>query len=238
MTRTTPCITGLCLVDTFRNLSSVYDDFRWMDLFTDPGFLHHVTMAQLWGLLAIDLADSKILPFNYTTYALETLTYVRDIDAVLASISAPAEISTAPMYAAQARFLAAARAMGSRARSASHSAFHPSHTGGSSVLIAREAVSNRVLNDQLMLAERAMLSLNGLDGPAEGPARSWYRHVIYAPASQNVYSTTRFPGLVDAAFWAAGRPATDARWLEVQHQVWEAARALDRAARVLNGNIV
>ena len=43
--------------------------FYWMDQFGDPGFHYHVAAAQLWGTLAMRLADADGLPFDYTDYA-------------------------------------------------------------------------------------------------------------------------------------------------------------------------
>src|SRR5215204_3825380 len=53
---------------------SAYDSFYWMDHFGDPGFKYHVAAAQLWGTLALRLAEADGLPFDYTDYA----TQIRD----------------------------------------------------------------------------------------------------------------------------------------------------------------
>src|SRR6185369_8227644 len=48
---------------------SAYDSFYWMDHFGDPGFNYHVAAAQVWGTLAMRLADADGLSFDYTDYA-------------------------------------------------------------------------------------------------------------------------------------------------------------------------
>ena len=48
---------------------SAYDSFYWMDHFGDPGFQYHVAAAQVWGTLAMRLADADGLSFDYTDYA-------------------------------------------------------------------------------------------------------------------------------------------------------------------------
>src|SRR5215218_713456 len=48
---------------------SAYDSFYWMDHFGDPGFNYHVAAAQLWGTLAMRLADADGLQFDYSDYA-------------------------------------------------------------------------------------------------------------------------------------------------------------------------
>jgi N-acetylated-alpha-linked acidic dipeptidase len=48
---------------------SAYDSFYWMDHFGDPGFNYHVAAAQVWGTLAMRLADADGLSFDYIDYA-------------------------------------------------------------------------------------------------------------------------------------------------------------------------
>src|SRR6185436_18867170 len=53
---------------------SSYDTFYWMTHFGDPTFVYHVAAAQLWGTVAMRLADAAGLPLDYRDYA----TQVRD----------------------------------------------------------------------------------------------------------------------------------------------------------------
>ncbi|GKD17172.1 probable glutamate carboxypeptidase LAMP1 isoform X1 [Tanacetum coccineum] len=50
---------------------SMYDDFVWMRDFGDPMFRRHAAAASIWGLVALQLADEEILPFNYELYVYE-----------------------------------------------------------------------------------------------------------------------------------------------------------------------
>src|SRR5215203_2178556 len=43
---------------------SAYDSFYWMDRFGDPGFTYHVASAQVWGTLAMRLANADGLSFD------------------------------------------------------------------------------------------------------------------------------------------------------------------------------
>jgi N-acetylated-alpha-linked acidic dipeptidase len=191
-----------------------------MDVFGDPGFVYHRAMAQMWGVLAINIADSVILPFNYTAYATEMLDYVLSVDKLLAAAGAPPTVLTRPLRDAQQRFVQAARDIQAEIKRRLAQGSQP-------------RAADRELDDRLIQTERAFLSPNGLNGPAEDSStRSWYRHTIYAPAQHNDYASTVFPGIVDAVDWAASRGG---QWSEVQHQIWEVARAIDRAARVLVG---
>ncbi|KAA8911848.1 glutamate carboxypeptidase [Sphaerosporella brunnea] len=48
---------------------SNYDSFHWMEKFGDPGFKYHVAIAKIWGLMALQLAETPIVSFNATAYA-------------------------------------------------------------------------------------------------------------------------------------------------------------------------
>ena len=48
---------------------SIYDTHEWVARIGDPGFRYHATMVQLWGLLALRLANADALPLDYVPYA-------------------------------------------------------------------------------------------------------------------------------------------------------------------------
>ena len=48
---------------------SAYDDHFWMTRFGDPGFQYHALMAQLWGTMALRLANAEVLPLDFDAYA-------------------------------------------------------------------------------------------------------------------------------------------------------------------------
>lgn len=51
-----------------------------MEKFGDPGFRYHRTLAQLWALLALELADRELLPFDIDVYASAVNDYVKDLE--------------------------------------------------------------------------------------------------------------------------------------------------------------
>ena len=51
-----------------------------MDTVGDPGFAYHKTMAQIWALLILELADTELLPFDFTVYAEAVRGYVGDLE--------------------------------------------------------------------------------------------------------------------------------------------------------------
>ena len=46
----------------------------------DPGFRYHVTLVQLWGALAMRLAEAEVIPLDYAPYAKTTLTFLDEIE--------------------------------------------------------------------------------------------------------------------------------------------------------------
>ena len=42
-----------------------------MALYGDPQFERHVAVSQMWGLVALGLADDAVLPFDFEDYAAE-----------------------------------------------------------------------------------------------------------------------------------------------------------------------
>lgn len=51
-----------------------------MDTVGDPGFVYHKTMAQIWALLILELADRELLPFDFMVYAEAVRKYVGDLE--------------------------------------------------------------------------------------------------------------------------------------------------------------
>jgi N-acetylated-alpha-linked acidic dipeptidase len=58
---------------------SAYDDFFWMNHFGDPGYRYHTLMSQLWGVIALRLANADLLPFDFESYASNIRQFVTDL---------------------------------------------------------------------------------------------------------------------------------------------------------------
>jgi N-acetylated-alpha-linked acidic dipeptidase len=146
---------------------SAYDSFYWMDHFGDPGFQYHVAAAQLWGTLAMRLADADGLSLDYTDYAHQVRDYF-----------------TEAMRLARIRNLA-----GSLDEKAMTSALDDFAREAERVEKARQDAvrdSDRAklakINSALVAAEREFLDSRGLRG------RAWYKHQIYAPGFYTGYA--------------------------------------------------
>lgn len=60
---------------------SSYDKFALMEEVIDPGFRYHSLMAQVVGLLILDLSDRAVLPFDMPAYARRLEGWVKDLEA-------------------------------------------------------------------------------------------------------------------------------------------------------------
>jgi N-acetylated-alpha-linked acidic dipeptidase len=146
---------------------SAYDSFYWMDRFGDPGFFYHVAAAQVWGTLAMRLADADGLSFDYTDYANEIRGFFRESMRVAGWRKLADQFDDKPMLAAIDDFAKEAE----RIEKARQDAIR----GGDRSKLAR-------INDALMLAERQFIDQRGLRG------RAWYKHQIYAPGIYTGYA--------------------------------------------------
>lgn len=62
---------------------------------------------------------------------------------------------------------------------------------------------------------------------------------VYAPARDNGYDSQAFPGVADALNDAIrGVGESDAAWGLVQHEIQRVARAIERAAKALQGQLI
>jgi N-acetylated-alpha-linked acidic dipeptidase len=169
---------------------SAYDSFTWMSKFGDPTFAYHVAAAQLWGTLALRLADAPALQFDYSDYADQIRDFVNE------TVTTAQRRRLADSFDAKA-ILDAAKELGdeagrTRARrdelldTISRSRVRADDTN------SRAVARLRKLNDSLLAAERALTDPAGLRG------RPWYQHQIYAPGFYTGYAAQPLPDLRQA----------------------------------------
>ena len=146
---------------------SAYDSFYWMDHFGDPGFVYHVAAAQIWGTLALRLADADGLSFDYTDYANEIRSFFREDTRLAGWRNLANAFDEKPMNAAIDDFAKEAERIEKARQDAIKS--------NDRAKLAR-------INDALMNAERQFIDERGLRG------RVWYKHQIYAPGIYTGYA--------------------------------------------------
>jgi len=150
---------------------STFDDYAWYVQNADPHFVYLQEMARVFGLEALRMADSDVLPYDYVTYARAIESYIAAARRK-ASDAGVSSLDFGSAEAAAGRFLAAAQ----RA--------HELQTAGTGDLPR--------LNQALRATETALVNDAGL------PNRPWYRHTIYAPGEFTGYAAVVLPGVNEA----------------------------------------
>ncbi|GBG91296.1 hypothetical protein CBR_g52181 [Chara braunii] len=91
-------------------------------------------------------------------------------------------------------------------------------------------IMRRSINDRLMLAERAVISAEGID------ECSSCKNLIYSNHGDNDYDTNAFPGIAGALAKAVNLHGDASAWAKVQHEIWRVSRAITNIALVLKGD--
>ena len=72
-------VVGLTFDGPYGVYHSMYDDYYWINHFGDPGYRYHTLMSQLWGVLALRLANADVLPFDFGFYGRDIGTFVKEL---------------------------------------------------------------------------------------------------------------------------------------------------------------
>ncbi|XP_059646533.1 probable glutamate carboxypeptidase AMP1 isoform X2 [Cornus florida] len=194
---------------------TAFDSYSWMANYGDPLFHRHVAVAGIWGLLALHLADDPVLPLNYLTYAVQLQDYTNVLSNFLER-----NVSLNPITASIQQLVAAAKEAKEEAKKLREQ----------EIVDDLLVLKKRRLNDRLMLAERGFLDAEGLQG------RQWFKHLVYGPPRKHESKLYFFPGIVDANS-GFKRMSKRERQAATQHEIWRVARAIQRAASALKGEL-
>ncbi|KAM3278692.1 hypothetical protein ACQJBY_046145 [Aegilops geniculata] len=205
-----PCV-DLYYGKAFPGYHTALDSYIWMEKHGDPLFLRHLAITEIWGLLALRLANDLVLPFDYHTYASQLQEHTN----VLADRMNNSQ-SVSVINGFINDLSSAATEVQKEAKELKLLDIHDGHG-----LIRR-----RLLNDRLLLAERSFLHAEGLQG------RTWYKHLMYSPPEDYESELAFFPGIADAIS-RRGNQSTGQRQAAVRQELWRVAMAIQRAANVL-----
>jgi N-acetylated-alpha-linked acidic dipeptidase len=214
---------------------SQYDDYYWMTHFGDPGFRYMTAMAEVWGRMALRIANADVLPYDFALYATRVGGF---LDSLASEPGVADRLDLSGARRAQAAWAAAAGRLDGKVRAALASA-GGSRTGGTATesgpagadggsAAGRQAATDpySALNGALLQVERRLLDSAGI------PNRPWFRHLLYAP--KETYDAMSLPGVqeaVDAADWDRARSQLELLTAHLQ----AVAEALDRAAGLVPG---
>ena len=152
---------------------SMYDNFYWMNHVGDPGYRYHTLMTQLWGVLALRLANADVLPFDFAAYAENLRQFVAD----LSKGKDMTAVDLKPVMNGIDEFETAGKGLNETV-----------HRLLASSKIDRHSVDS--LNRGMMQVERNWLNPDGI------PGRPWFKHILYG--ARYTYAHLELPGLTEA----------------------------------------
>jgi N-acetylated-alpha-linked acidic dipeptidase len=221
---------------------SAYDDFYWYTHFSDSTFVYGRALSQTIGTAVMRLASADVLPFAFTNLAETMGRYAKEIqdlrdqrakqieqrrkdvaDSVYAVTRdprnplLPPKVETTPPRFEFAPVLNALDALSKAADD--YEKAYASWLGRSAQGAQGDAAAYRALNQQLLAAERALTSPDGL------PGRSWYQHLIYAPGLYTGYGVKTMAGAREAI--------EQSQWSVVDRELGRVAAAIGREADVV-----
>jgi len=180
-------VLGLGFEGPYGVYHSAYDDFFWMNHFGDPGYRYHTLMSQLWGVLALRLANADLLPFNFANYAENIRQFVNDMAKGMAARNDAGQIDLKAVNDAVDDFEAAGKRLEESAKRAL----------AAGVIDVKLATT---INSGAMEVERNWLNPDGI------PGRPWFKHILYG--ARFTYAHLELPGLTEAVEkqdWATAR---------------------------------
>jgi N-acetylated-alpha-linked acidic dipeptidase len=166
---------GLTFVGPYGVYHSMYDDFYWMNHVGDPGYHYHALMSQLWGVLALRLANAEILPYDFESYGASIRDFLNDLDD---SSHVTTKIPIDPLRRNIAEFETAGHELNRSVERAISSG-------------RLNAANSARINESLMQVERNWCNPQGI------PGRRWWKHSLYG--ARYTYAHLELPGLTEAA---------------------------------------
>lgn len=131
---------------------SQYDNYTWMTRHGDPGFKYMTTMGDVWGRMALRLANAAVLPYDLPAAARTVGGFIAEL-AEVPGVRDSLDLTDA--RTAQQAMMNAAASL--------------------EAAIRRGAIATRDANVALQRLEQQWLLPDGI------PGRPWFRHALYAP---------------------------------------------------------
>jgi N-acetylated-alpha-linked acidic dipeptidase len=188
---------------------SAYDDYFWMNHFGDPGYRYHTLMSQLWGVLALRLANADLLPFDFASYADNIRQFVNE----MSKGKDTSQLDLKPILDGIDQFEAAGQRLNESM----------THALASSTLDPKTADA---INHGMMQVERNWLNPDGI------PGRPWFKHILYG--CRFTYAHLELPGLTEAVEkqdWATAKQQAEI----LQQALANNTKLVDQLASSLNG---
>ena len=191
---------------------SVVDNYKWMTLFIDQDFRYHLLVGKIWLKLALNLADSTILPFNLTRAAKTVYEYAKVFQKIHEVYLRPKNLSCDMLVSAALDLYNAAGQFEKTI---------------SSKVDRESELKVRMVNDRIQNFQRQFIHQSGTMG------RDDLKNVVYSTRWDLMTTRTRFTSISHAIFRATN--GKDNNWDEVKKQVMITTHRLQTAAESFKG---
>lgn len=211
---------------------SCYETFDWMDKYGDPGFIYHATLAEIWVLLILELAQEPIYPFDLKDYGMAVKGYIHDLEkyAIGKDATRGKQLDLKSLREAADTLERNAKEFEGwedwwwgqfRGRSG-----YETNSMGMQRLSHNTRMSN--FETHLLDLPDGGKNTDDDDGEQHGiPGREQFKHVIFGPDAWSGYDEAYFPAVRDAIELG--------NWTLAQQQADKAARIISKAAdKLLN----
>jgi N-acetylated-alpha-linked acidic dipeptidase len=187
---------------------SIYDDFYFFTHFLDTDFAYGRALAQTAGTAVIRIADSDVLPFEFTDLGDTVERYgkeLRDLlkqkqddtrehnrqvqDGLFAAIKDPRAPQGPPKLEVVAPAINFAPLENAATALTESGRRYEKALAQAGTRVTGNPVALRALNARLRNTEPQLVDAAGL------PNREWYRHLLYAPCFYTGYSVKTVPGV-------------------------------------------
>jgi N-acetylated-alpha-linked acidic dipeptidase len=220
---------------------SIYDDYYHFTKFLDTDFSYGRTLAQVGGTLIIRLADSDLLPLEFTNVADTVQTYVKELgsllktkqddvrernrqieEGVFRAINDPRRpLQTPKMERVPPALNFAPLENAAEMLTQAAARYRKAADAARPKAAAANLAVIRQVNVRVMQAERQLIDGAGLR------RRPWYRHLLYAPGFYTGYAVKTMPGVREAI--------EQKEYAEAESEIGRVAKALEREATLLDG---
>ena len=219
---------------------SIYDDFNWYTHFDDTDFGYGRALAQTVGLAVLRLADSDLLPYDFSNFTETIRRYIDEVEKLarderdqiiernrqidegaFAAAADPKKNVAPPAKEPVPSFLNFAplrnglAALERTSQQYDQALAHASENG--SAALARATL--RDVNARLIAVERAMTLSDGL------PGRPWFENQIYAPGFYTGYGVKTLPGVRESI--------EQKQWKQADEQIVRVGKVLENTGEVI-----
>jgi N-acetylated-alpha-linked acidic dipeptidase len=198
---------------------SSYDNFDLVEQVIDPEFVYHGLMAQLMGLLVLDLADKAILPIDVTAYGPALEARVSDLEKWAGGrVDKDVNLSFKELKEAVKNVKEATEEFAKWEQIWDHAIMQ--NAGWETNDIGSQRFK---YNDAVGNFDAALLDLEMGGGI---PERTQFKHVVYGPDAWSSSKVSYFPAI---------RDLIEAKnWKEAKRFISKTSAILNKAASTLN----